>query len=281
MDEYQNMLARNVVKGDDDNLAHDPSLVQKNRVVQAQNLLQFQLDDQAQSLFQFQQDGQDDRVHTPFQQQMSKVAQAQILFELNSVPLMDLALSQQSNILAQVMVLSQRFYGLSYQVDLHIPHVRQHQLQLGTCRHSQGACISSDHQKRRESNIHCSSFHHAHMPYRHIYQLYQRHCKVAQLARSISTLEPPFLEEQQLASSLLVLILVEAQASLLLIDQSLSIHRPVQIFLLFIHLLLQVPHFKELHQAHRGRHPLGGILGRELEDSSHRPTWVSTVCSLL
>ena len=54
MDEYQNMLARNVVKDDDDNLAHDPSLVQKNRVVQAQNLLQFQLDDQAQSLFLFQ-----------------------------------------------------------------------------------------------------------------------------------------------------------------------------------------------------------------------------------
>lgn len=54
MDEYPPMLAHNVVKSDDDNLAHDPSLVQKNRVVQAQNLLEFPLDDQAQSLFQFQ-----------------------------------------------------------------------------------------------------------------------------------------------------------------------------------------------------------------------------------
>ena len=139
---------------------------------------------------------------------MNKVAQVQILFELNSVPVMDLALSQQSDILAQAMVLSQQFYGLSYQVDHHTPHVRQHQLRLGTCRHSQGACISSDHQKRRESNIHCSSFHHAHKPYRRIYQLYQRHCKVAQLVQSISTWEPPSLEEQQLASSLLVLVLV-------------------------------------------------------------------------
>ena len=135
MDEYQNMLAHNVVKDDDDNLAHDPFLVQKNRVVQAQNLLQYQLDDQAQSLFQFQQDDQDDRVHTPFQQRRNRVAQVQILFELSNVLIMDLALSQQSNILAQVMVLSQRFYGLSYQVDHHTPHVRQHQLQLGTCRH--------------------------------------------------------------------------------------------------------------------------------------------------
>ena len=212
---------------------------------------------------------------------MNRVAQVQTLFKLNSVPVMDLALSQQSDILAQVMVLSLRFYGLSYQVDHHTPHVRQHQLRLGTCRHSQGACISSDHQKRRESNIHCSSFHHARMPYRRIYQLYQRHCKVAQLVRSISTLEPPSLEEQQLASSLLVLVLVKAQASLLQIDQSLSIHRPVQIFLLFIHLLLQVPRSEELHQARLGRHPLEGILGPELEDSSHLPTWVSTVCSLL
>ena len=53
-DEYLPMLVRNVVKSDDDNLAHDPSLVQKNRVVQAQNPLQFQLDDQAQNLFQYQ-----------------------------------------------------------------------------------------------------------------------------------------------------------------------------------------------------------------------------------
>ena len=53
-DEYLPMLVRNVVKSDDDNLAHDPFLVQKNRVVQAQNPLQFQLDDQAQNLFQYQ-----------------------------------------------------------------------------------------------------------------------------------------------------------------------------------------------------------------------------------
>ena len=132
---------------------------------------------------------------------MNKAAQVRILFKLNSVPVMDLVLSQQSDILAQVMVLSQRFYDQSYQADHHIRHVRQHQLRLDTCRHSQEACISSDHQKQRESNIHCSSFHHAHMPYRHIYQLYQRHCKVAQLVQSISALEPPSLEEQLLASS--------------------------------------------------------------------------------
>ena len=53
-DEYLPMLVRNVVKSDDDNLAHDPFLVQKNRVVQAQNPLQFRLDDQAQNLFQYQ-----------------------------------------------------------------------------------------------------------------------------------------------------------------------------------------------------------------------------------
>ena len=209
------------------------------------------------------------------------VAQVQILFELSNVLIMDLALSQQSNILAQVMVLSQRFYGLSYQVDHHTPHVRQHQLRLGTCRHSRGACISFNHLKRTGSNIHCSSFHHAHMPYRHIYRLYQIHCKVAQLVRSISILEPPSLEEQQLASSLLVLVLVEAQASPPLIDQNLFIHQLVQIFRLFVHLVLQVPHFEELHQARRGKHLLEGILGRELEDSSHLPTWVSNVCSLL
>jgi hypothetical protein len=201
VDEYPPTLAHSVVKSDDDNLAHDLSLVQKNRVVQAQNLLEFQLDDQAQIPFQFQLSDQDNQVHTPFQQQMNKVAQVQILFEQNSVPVMDLALSQQSDILAQVMVLSQRFYDLSYQADHHIHHVRQHQLRLDTCRHSQGACISSDHQKRRGSSIHCSSFHHAHMPYRHIYQLYQRHCKAAQLVQYISALEPPSLEEQQLASS--------------------------------------------------------------------------------
>ena len=89
------------------------------------------------------------------------------------------------------------------------------------------------------------------------------------------------MEEQQLAFSLLVLVLVKAQASLLQIDQSLSIHRPVQISLLFIHLLLQVPRSEELHQARLRRHPSKGILDPELEDSSHRPTWVSTVCSLL
>ena len=38
VDEYLPMLAHNVVKSDDDNLAHDPSLVQKNMVAQAQNL---------------------------------------------------------------------------------------------------------------------------------------------------------------------------------------------------------------------------------------------------
>ena len=132
---------------------------------------------------------------------MNRVVQVQILSELNSVLVMDLVLFQQSDILAREMVLSQQFYGLSYQADLQTPHVRQHQLRLGTCRHSQGACISSDHQKRRGSNIHCSSFHHARMPYRHIYQLCQTHCKVTQLVQSILTLEPPSLEEQQLASS--------------------------------------------------------------------------------
>ena len=116
---------------------------------------------------------------------MNKVAQVQILFELNNVPIGDLALSQQFNILARGMVLSQQFYGLSFQADHHTPHVRQHQLRLGTCRHSQGAYIFSDLQKQRGSNIHYSSFHHAHMPSRRIYQLYQIHCKVAQLVRSI------------------------------------------------------------------------------------------------
>ena len=57
--------------------------------------------------------------------------------------------------------------------------------------------------------------------------------------------------------------MVKAQASLLLIDQSKSI-QPIQISLLIIHLLLQAPRSGELHQVRRGKHPLEGILGREL-----------------
>ena len=134
-DGYLPILVHNVVRSGDLSLAHALSQVRKNKEALVQNLLLYLLDDRVRSLFQFLQGGLSGLAHILFQQQMNMVAQVQILFIQNSITVLQMALFLLFDILAQAMVLSQQFYGLSFQVYLHRYHVRRHQLQSGTCHH--------------------------------------------------------------------------------------------------------------------------------------------------
>lgn len=125
MDGFPPTLVRNEVRYDD-SLVCAPSLEQMSRVIRVQSLLQCQLDGQVRSPSQFQSDGRDDRAQIPFQQRMSKVALAQTLSGLQSIPVMGSALSQRFGILNQEMVPSPQFCDLSSQVGLLKSRVQQH-----------------------------------------------------------------------------------------------------------------------------------------------------------
>ena len=128
MDGFPPTLVRNEVRYDD-SLVCAPSLEQMSKVVLVQSLLQCQLDGQVRSPSQFQLDGRDDRAQIPFQQRMSKVALAQTLSGLQSIPVMGSALSQRFGILNQEMVPSLQFCDLSSQVGLLKSRVQQHRWQ--------------------------------------------------------------------------------------------------------------------------------------------------------